>query len=249
MDSSTKILIGAMVTCAIGFAGHSMGSVGSSFVDNLEEQAISSISESGLEGVNVTFTREPSIKRVAVLNGDVSEENQKKALQLVRDIPGVSNAYWETEVASVDDGGQQGVSTNTTTASSESASLEEVSKCQDNINGIMEGKNINFRSGSYYVQPTSFPILDKIVKTLKPCSGVSIEIQGHTDLIGSEIINQNISEARANSVKVALIERGLDANMLIAKGYGASQPIENARTTTANAKNRRTIFVVSAIKN
>ena len=126
------------------------------------------------------------------------------------------------------------------------ATAEAVTACQGNINAVMTGKTINFRSGSAYLAADSNSLLDDVAKALKPCAGTSVEIQGHTDLVGGADTNLILSQSRADTVKQALVSRGIDAPRLSAKGYGAAQPIENVINPAANAKNRRTIFAISA---
>ncbi len=126
------------------------------------------------------------------------------------------------------------------------ATAEAVTECQGDINAVMAGKTINFKSGSAYLAADSNTLLDDVAKALKPCSGTSVEIQGHTDLVGGADTNLILSQSRADTVKQALVTRGIDVARLSAKGYGASQPIENVINPAANAKNRRTIFAISA---
>jgi OmpA-OmpF porin, OOP family len=126
------------------------------------------------------------------------------------------------------------------------ATKEAVAECQTDINTLMTGKAVNFQSGSAYLAPESSKLLADVAKALKPCTGTQIEVQGHTDLIGNADINQNLSQARAESVVKALVDQGVPAAQLTAKGYGLTQPLENARTAAANAKNRRTVFAVTA---
>jgi OmpA-OmpF porin, OOP family len=133
-----------------------------------------------------------------------------------------------------------------TTTPAPAATAEAVAECQGDINAVMTGKTVNFQSGSAYLANDGNTLLDDVAKALKPCAGTNVEIQGHTDLIGGAEINQTLSQSRADTVKQALVTRGVDAARLTAKGFGASQPLENARNAEANAKNRRTIFVISA---
>jgi OOP family OmpA-OmpF porin len=126
------------------------------------------------------------------------------------------------------------------------ASAEKVASCQTDINTLMAGKTINFQSGSAYLANDSNALLDELAKALTPCAGTTVEIQGHTDLRGPAELNQNLSQQRAETVMKVLIDKGVPADRLTAKGYGATQPLENATTSAANAKNRRTVFAVSA---
>lgn len=265
MDSSTKILVGALGTALLSIGGHSLGSVGSSFVDKLEQNASSSINN--IAGVSVAFDRDPAETRNAILSGNVSKENREKAIIMVEKIDGIGNVRWANDIS---DESSTAASTQTSPGGSgyaidnerakhdktdnassngnigTAASDQQTTKCQGDINAVMDGKEINFRSGSAYVGASNFELLDTVAAALKPCIGVRLEIQGHTDLMGGAAVNQSVSDARAQSVKAALVERGLNADMITAKGYGGTQPIENSRSVSANARNRRTIFQISS---
>ncbi len=243
MDNSTKILIGSVATALLSLGAHTIGSTGSSFVDTLESKTQYELSNAGLDAVAVNFERDPAITRNAVLSGDVTEDQRNKALSIAENIPGIGNVRWADagDGASDDGASDDGADA----IADEPADRAVVAKCQSDINSITEGKNINFRSGSFYVPPTSFGLLDEIAAAIKPCKGVKLEVQGHTDLTGKADVNQRLSDGRAASVRDELIKRGLDPDRIVAKGYGSTQPVENARTSAANAKNRRTIFVIS----
>ncbi len=255
MDNSTKILIGSVATALLSLGAHTIGSTGSSFVDTLEGKTQYELSNAGLDAVAVNFERDPAITRNAVLSGDVTEDQRNKALSLAENIPGIGNVRWADDAsgdgASDDGASDDGASDDGASGDDANAIADEpadkavVAKCQSDINSITEGKNINFRSGSFYVPPTSFGLLDEIAAAIKPCKGVKLEVQGHTDLTGKADVNQRLSDGRAASVRDELIKRGLDPDRIVAKGYGSTQPVENARTSAANAKNRRTIFVIS----
>jgi len=104
--------------------------------------------------------------------------------------------------------------------------------------------NIHFASGKATITPDSYPILDQIVQLLKANPNVKIEIAGHTDSVGSEMYNLRLSEARANAVRDYLIQHGISADRLIARGYGESRPIAPNTTREGRAKNRRVEFTV-----
>ena len=73
---------------------------------------------------------------------------------------------------------------------------------------------------------------------------LSIEIGGHTDDVGSDIQNLELSESRAQAVRTHLIDAGVPSNRIEAKGYGESRPREKNSTAEGRAKNRRTEFKV-----
>jgi outer membrane protein OmpA-like peptidoglycan-associated protein len=82
--------------------------------------------------------------------------------------------------------------------------------------------------------------LDEIAATIKKDPKLKVEVQGHTDSIGSEKYNMGLSKRRANAVKDYLIKKGgVPANQLTAVGFGESKPIAPNTTKEGRAKNRR----------
>jgi outer membrane protein OmpA-like peptidoglycan-associated protein len=72
-----------------------------------------------------------------------------------------------------------------------------------------------------------------------------VELAGHTDNVGSEAYNLKLSDERAQSVRQALIEQGIDPNRMISKGYGSSKPIVPNDNDDNRAKNRRTEMIIT----
>lgn len=84
------------------------------------------------------------------------------------------------------------------------------------------------------------PLLTNAITVLKKNPGIKVEIQGHTDSIGSLEYNQKLSERRANAVRDHLINvGGIDGSRLTAKGYGLTMPIASNQTDEGRASNRR----------
>ncbi|WP_316635821.1 OmpA family protein [uncultured Flavobacterium sp.] len=82
--------------------------------------------------------------------------------------------------------------------------------------------------------------LDAIKEILKNYPNAKFSIEGHTDSTGSPKLNQKLSEDRAAAVMNALIERGVNPENLVSKGFGSSQPIGSNKTAAGKAQNRRT---------
>ena len=129
--------------------------------------------------------------------------------------------------------------------SGEAATEEQAQACQADINTLMTSKTIQFQSGSAYLAPESTAAISELATELQKCAGTQVEVQGHTDLTGGATVNQTISQSRAETVVAGLVEQGVPASQLTAKGYGSTQPLVDARTSDANAKNRRTVLVVT----
>lgn len=84
----------------------------------------------------------------------------------------------------------------------------------------------------------SFPELNRIAKILKE-KKIKVEISGHTDNVGSESMNQKLSEDRANSVKNFLISQGVNPTLIQVIGFGFSKPKTTNETEEGKAENRR----------
>ena len=87
--------------------------------------------------------------------------------------------------------------------------------------------------------------LDEVATALLTQPELNVEVQGHTDSIGTETYNLGLSERRAVAVKAYLVSRGLSATALTAKGYGKAKPIASNETAEGRAQNRRVAFEVT----
>lgn len=82
--------------------------------------------------------------------------------------------------------------------------------------------------------------LDQIAEDMKNDPSLKVEIQGHTDSIGSEKYNMKLSQRRANAVRNYLIKKGgISPDRLTAVGYGETRPVASNKTKEGRAKNRR----------
>jgi len=100
-------------------------------------------------------------------------------------------------------------------------------------------KTILFDTGKSSIKTQSAAVLGDIIKILNEYPTAKFTVEGHTDSVGSEKLNQRLSDARANSVKEYLIENGIDAFRLSALGYGEAKPIDTNATRKGRANNRR----------
>ncbi len=105
-------------------------------------------------------------------------------------------------------------------------------------------KNIFFDSKKADLQKTSFIELDRVVKIMMENSNMVIEISGHTDNVGQAKDNLLLSNNRAKAVTNYLLQKGIAAKRLVAKGFGSTKPIENNNSEIGRAKNRRTELAI-----
>jgi len=115
---------------------------------------------------------------------------------------------------------------------------DAVEKCDSGFSELLDKTQIRFKTGSALIDPRSGSLIKSLTGIAKDCPG-TIAISGHTDSTGDASKNQALSEARANAVKTAFIEAGIDEKNLSAKGYGQTQPIGDNDTNEGRAKNRR----------
>jgi len=102
---------------------------------------------------------------------------------------------------------------------------------------------INFDSDSDKLRDESKPTLDLVVQVLKSHTDWKLTIEGHTDSTATAEHNQQLSVARANSVKAYLAGAGIDAARLTANGFGATKPVAGNDTPLGRAANRRVELV------
>jgi len=100
-------------------------------------------------------------------------------------------------------------------------------------------KNIQFALNSYQVLSGSHPDMDKLVEVLGQRSEWKVELTGHTDDLGTDQYNLELSQQRAKSVADYLLSKGIADNRIIVKGFGKQQPLNLKMDDEARSANRR----------
>jgi outer membrane protein OmpA-like peptidoglycan-associated protein/YHS domain-containing protein len=106
--------------------------------------------------------------------------------------------------------------------------------------------DVRFATNSYEINNTINSIMDAFAEYLNANPRFHVVLQGHTDNVGSDQDNVILSENRAKTIYNYLIAKGIGKSRLSYKGYGASKPIADNSTEEGRARNRRTVFVVTA---
>ena len=99
--------------------------------------------------------------------------------------------------------------------------------------------DFTFAVNSSSIRPGMYSEIDRIAQVLSRYPQTTITVIGHTDSTGSESYNQQLSERRADSVKNALVQRGISPSRISAMGYGESAPIADNNTEYGRQQNRR----------
>lgn len=103
-------------------------------------------------------------------------------------------------------------------------------------------RNVFFATGSAALLPASRGELDRLAQLLRDNPKIKIQINGHTDNVGSDTDNLTLSENRAKAVYDYLVDKGIPAARLRYKGFGENKPIDTNETEEGRQNNRRTEF-------
>jgi outer membrane protein OmpA-like peptidoglycan-associated protein len=110
---------------------------------------------------------------------------------------------------------------------------------------IVNMSDVLFDTAKYTLRPAAREKLARVGGIVLSHPGLKIEVEGHTDSVGSDEYNQKLSEQRANAVREYLLSQGLQSSSLTAKGFGESTPVASNDTGSGRQQNRRVELVVS----
>lgn len=217
------VAAGAALCLALSFVATDV--LGPIFIGQLEHEAELVRDRAGGRSVDLAFrdrygwlTRHPVLAGGKALDSDT----RKRVAAAVAGVPGIGGISWSSE-------GEAGATK---------------LRCQDDVEAILASRTIRFTEASARIDPVSERLLDEVAKALRPCVGSIIAVTGHTDATGNPEANKALSLARAESVRWALIGRGIPADGLRASGLGSKTPIEGL--DPLDPANRRIEFSVIA---
>jgi outer membrane protein OmpA-like peptidoglycan-associated protein len=131
------------------------------------------------------------------------------------------------------------VATANSKAATELASLKPGFAARDVVAALNQSV-INFPSNGAAIPASESAFLEKAAADLKQLpKGTQIEIAGYTDNTGDQAANVALSQQRAEAVRDALVQAGVDPGMLVAKGYGSANPVASNDLYEGRVRNRR----------
>lgn len=114
-----------------------------------------------------------------------------------------------------------------------------VTQTADNQLKLNIPSDISFDTGQYAIKPNLRPILDQFAQGLSGQPNTEIRIIGHTDITGTDTINNPLSVNRAASARDYLVGRGVDSRRIQIDGRGSREPIADNSSESGRARNRR----------
>jgi len=126
------------------------------------------------------------------------------------------------------------------------AQLNSILQTRDSARGlIVNMSDVLFDTGKFTLKPGAREKLAKISGIVLAHPGLNLQIEGYTDSVGGDEMNQQLSERRADSVRDFLAEQGVPGSAMAAKGFGKTQPVASNDTAEGRQKNRRVELVVN----
>ena len=104
---------------------------------------------------------------------------------------------------------------------------------------VVRLEGVTFEFNKTRLRPDAQTILTWVIGIMQKYPDLQVELAGYTDSIGSAAYNLKLSQKRAESVKAYLVEKGIDASRIQAKGYGKENPVASNKTDEGREYNRR----------
>ena len=124
--------------------------------------------------------------------------------------------------------------------------LSLILETRDSVRGlIVNMSDVLFDTGQATLKPGAREKLAKVSGIVLAHPGLSLEVEGHTDSVGTDDFNQSLSERRAESVKTYLTQQGIPSASIRARGFGEAQPVASNDNAAGRQQNRRVELIVS----
>ena len=124
--------------------------------------------------------------------------------------------------------------------------LNSILATRDSARGLVANmSDVLFRSGSFELLPGARERLAKVSGIVLAYPTLHVAVEGHTDSVGTDDYNQQLSERRAQAVRDYFVQQGINSSAVDAKGYGKTEPIASNDTSEGRQQNRRVELILS----
>jgi outer membrane protein OmpA-like peptidoglycan-associated protein len=124
--------------------------------------------------------------------------------------------------------------------------LNAVLATRDTARGLIANmSDVLFKTGSFELMPAARERLAKVSGIVLAYPGLHLQVEGHTDSVGTDEFNQTLSEKRADAVRDYLVQQGIAADSIESRGFGKTVPIASNDTPEGRQQNRRVELVLS----
>jgi outer membrane protein OmpA-like peptidoglycan-associated protein len=124
--------------------------------------------------------------------------------------------------------------------------LNRILETRETARGLVVNiSDVLFDSGQYTLKPAAREKLAKVSGIVLAHPGLRLEVEGHTDSVGSDEFNQQLSEKRAATVRDFLVQEGIALNAVTARGFGKTMPVASNDTADGRQRNRRVEMIVA----
>jgi len=124
--------------------------------------------------------------------------------------------------------------------------LNSILQTRESARGlIVNMSGVLFETGKSDLRPAAREKLAKISGIVVAHPGLKLEVEGHTDSVGGNALNQTLSEKRAQAARDYLISQGVSSDSIISRGFGSTKPVSSNDTAEGRQSNRRVELVVS----
>ena len=199
------------------------------------EQSVADASQARDRILIDSRTNEAQAQRALAEKARMDADAQRKQAEAARKVA-------EDRLAAV-----QASQAQTATARARAKTLEEqladLKAKQTDRGMVLTLGDVLFDTGRAELNAGAARTLDQLATFLTQNPERTIEIEGYTDSVGSDGLNQVLSERRAIAVKNAMLDRGIAANRIAARGYGESRPVASNGNAAGRQQNRRVEIV------
>jgi outer membrane protein OmpA-like peptidoglycan-associated protein len=249
---------------ALGVLGYLMNYVGKNSARNMIEQT-RGLAQEALDTSGYAFARaeaDDGVLRIVGVAPDkaAAEAACKAAENKIANRLGMPGVFNRIDCALTYPGSELAAATPAPAAKAAipAAARVEADTCQARLTEAGKSGVVRFAKSRGEILEGQ-AVLDRVAAVAKECAKFGIEVGGHTDTGGAADLNQRLSDTRATAVRAYLINKGVPAAQLTAKGYGETKPLVNdfpngnadvpgQPDSPLRAQNRRTEFTITALQ-